>query len=674
MKHDYDAALFSLKCFAAAMLAYYCALAIGLPRPYWALGTVYIVSQPLAGASISRGVFRFAGTFIGATATVILVPAFANEPLVLSMALSLWIALCLFLAILDRTPRSYLFVLAGYTTSLIGFPSVSAPASIFQIASLRVQEISIGILAAGLVHALVVPKSATALLAMRISNIIDDAERWSRDALDGARDAVLARDRRRLALDLNDLHQLAVHLTFDSGRGALDGSAARALHDRLAVILPLASAIEDRIADLRNGAGVPAGLEELCRRVKSWLGDGSDAANVQDLIATATTLDAKNSQGAVTWHGLLLSSVLGSLQELVTAHRDCRQIQQHILARGMLPAAWETRQLLAQSKGHSLHRDYGHALRSAAGAAVGITLGSIAWIFSAWPDGGTALLIFGVCCALFGTAEAPAPNVKKYLLGSCFGVVVGFIYCIAILPRVTDFAMLVAVLAPALLVAGSVQARPPLYLVALGATLTLSLVAGLGATNIVDLRAFLNSGLALLVGTGAAVASVRLFQTVAAEDVARRVQQAGWRDVVRQATGRVHDHDQWTSRMLDRLAVLGPRLGSHTAQQQLLADALIDLRVGYAAGQLAALQQRLPAAARRQLRPLLTGLAAAFSSRTPLSPHSPAPMLLPPLDDAIYVSLQQPAALGRPLLIPLVGMRRDLFPTAPDIEIATDDP
>ena len=46
-------ALFSVKCFVAAILAYYIALRIGLTRPYWAVTTSYIVAQPLAGAVLS---------------------------------------------------------------------------------------------------------------------------------------------------------------------------------------------------------------------------------------------------------------------------------------------------------------------------------------------------------------------------------------------------------------------------------------------------------------------------------------------------------------------------------------------------------------------------------------------------------------------------------------------
>src|ERR1700677_1712472 len=132
-----------MKTFIAAMLAVYIALAIGLDRPYWAMATVYIVSQPLTGSLRSKALFRLLGTFIGATATGVLGRNLGDAPELLCVALALWTGVCLYVALLDRTPRSYVFLLAGYTAALIGFPSVMTPGSIFNTAVLRVQEIGI---------------------------------------------------------------------------------------------------------------------------------------------------------------------------------------------------------------------------------------------------------------------------------------------------------------------------------------------------------------------------------------------------------------------------------------------------------------------------------------------------------------------------------------------------
>lgn len=152
LRNDASALLYSARSFAAAMLAYYIALSIGLERPSWAIITVYIVSQTSVGASLSRSLYRLAGTVVGACATVAIVPVFVNMPILCSVMLSGWITFCLYLSLLERTPRAYAFVLAGYTASLIGFPAVSDPGGIFNIAIIRVQEIVIGIFCAALIH------------------------------------------------------------------------------------------------------------------------------------------------------------------------------------------------------------------------------------------------------------------------------------------------------------------------------------------------------------------------------------------------------------------------------------------------------------------------------------------------------------------------------------------
>ena len=139
----WDEALFSVKTFLAGMLALYIAFSIDLSRPYWALATVYIVSQPLAGALRSKAVYRIGGTLLGAVITVALVPNLVNSPELLSTSLALWVGLCLYLSLLDRTPRSYLFILAGYSAALIGFPAVDEPGAMFDIALARVEEITL---------------------------------------------------------------------------------------------------------------------------------------------------------------------------------------------------------------------------------------------------------------------------------------------------------------------------------------------------------------------------------------------------------------------------------------------------------------------------------------------------------------------------------------------------
>src|SRR6516162_413217 len=175
--------IFALKTFFASMSALVIALALDLPRPYWAMATVYITSQPLAGATSSKAFFRVIGTLVGATVTVAMVPNLIDAPELLCLAIALWVALCLYLSLIDGTPRSYVFMLAGYSVALIGFPSVADPGSIFDVALARVEEISLGIICASLVSTIVFPRSVAPAVANRVDSWMSDARRLSQAVL-----------------------------------------------------------------------------------------------------------------------------------------------------------------------------------------------------------------------------------------------------------------------------------------------------------------------------------------------------------------------------------------------------------------------------------------------------------------------------------------------------------
>jgi uncharacterized membrane protein YccC len=147
--------LFSLNCLAATLLALLIGFWLDLPRPYWAVLTIYIVSQPLTGSVRSKALFRVVGTFLGAAFAVLVVPPLVDAPVLLILAMAAWVGLCLTISLLDRTPRAYVVMLAGYTATLVAFPTVDHPDQIFDIAVSRVEEITLGILCATLTHSLI---------------------------------------------------------------------------------------------------------------------------------------------------------------------------------------------------------------------------------------------------------------------------------------------------------------------------------------------------------------------------------------------------------------------------------------------------------------------------------------------------------------------------------------
>ncbi len=209
----------------------------------------------------------------------------------------------------------------------------------FTIAITRVQEIAIGILAATLVHALVLPRRVSIRVHARVAAVLDDAERRTRDMCAGASDTVLATDRSKVAADLLEQHVLSIHLPFDSAHGVAQVQILRALHDRMLDVLMLSSAVEDSIARLRS--------------------------------SQASAMDSPG------WRELMQTGLAAQQAELDLAHADCRVLQAQLCAarpdwRRHVPA-----RLARHAQGAVLHRDHRLALRSALGAFVGILLSCV---------------------------------------------------------------------------------------------------------------------------------------------------------------------------------------------------------------------------------------------------------------------------------------------------------
>ncbi|HBR1555821.1 TPA: FUSC family protein [Klebsiella quasipneumoniae subsp. quasipneumoniae] len=603
LRSDGQAVIYAAKSFAAAMLAYYLALSIGLQRPSWAIITVYIVSQTSAGASLSRSVYRLVGTVVGAAATVIIVPTFVNQPILCSVVLALWIAGSLCLSLLERTPRGYAFLLAGYTASLIGFPAVSAPGTIFDLAVTRVEEIAIGILCAGLIHRFVLPVRIAGRFNSTLAQTLATARQRIADTLAGK---PVAAETLRLALSLQFLQGINHHLPWDDGLSVPHRQARKAIHDRLARLLIVNGELYDR---LQRSGPPPDDLQALLAEAEAWL-TGPQAArsapSADGLLSRCERLIVRYAADAQTMDEALRLSLARHLAEAIRLLQESERLAKAVYRRrspALPPDA-------GAAKGYVFHRDPLSALRTSFGAFVIILSGCLIWIGSAWPDGGTAVSILGVCCSLFASFDAPAAHLVKYLIGCVWGVLFSLLYSFVLLPQVNEFALLAAVLAPVYLLAGSLQARPATTFMAMGITLTLPILCELGASYRGDFATAINTALALFIAVGYTAFGMRLLQTVQAETAIRRLLTLCQRDIRRAARGRLaHNAHRWTNLMIDRTALLLPRLPqSGPAAGQLLDTMLRDIRTGLAVIHLRRRYQQADSASADAVQALLDAL------------------------------------------------------------------
>jgi uncharacterized membrane protein YccC len=661
-------ALFSVKSFAAAMLSVYISMRIGLPRPFWAMMTSYIVAAPFAGPTRSKALYRAAGTVLGAIAVTFMVPQLANAPELLSLALSLWIAACLYVSLLDRTPRSYALMLAGYTAGLIAFPSVNDPGAIFDVALARVEEIVLGIVCATMVHSLVLPQSFAPVLLARLDKALRDAQQWIADALSPGGGGDGAKDRRQLAGDITELRMMASHLPFDTSHLRWTANAIHALQERLAAMVPLLSAVEDRLLALRELGALEASSRwrTLLADITAWTGSRRDHAEPGREAVLRQEIDALTPQVTrdAGWRALVEVNLAARLHALVDACVEARTLRRHIDAgvHGELPP--EARHLPGVPAS-ALHRDHGQALVSALAAAIATLACCAFWILTGWPAGSAAPMMAAVMCCFFATQDNPVPMINGFIKYTVYSIPLSALYILGILPAVHNFETFVLACAPVCLVMGVAIGRPATFPKAMPFLFGICGTLALQDTNTADIVSFTNGMLSQVGGLMIAAVTTRVLRTFGAGWTARRLLKAGWSELARLGSGeRVPSPSEFSARMVDRIALLTPRLALARGQQDLqAADALVDLRIGLNMAQLQSVRGQL-GRAEAVLWPLLEHLAQHFEARPAVDPAFEA-RLLASLDNALRAVCAAEDGPGKQQAVAaLAGIRRDLFPGA----------
>jgi len=550
--------IFGLKAFLAGMLALYIAFSMDLPRPYWALITVYIVSQPLAGMARSKGLYRVMGTLCGAGFALAAVPNLVDMPAVLTCTIAGWIACCLYASFIDGTPRAYAFILSGYTAAIVGFSAVDTPQDMFDIAVARAEEIILGILCVLLFSYLPFGQKVGPVLKERLDTWMRDARRWGAGTLDGSGGGWAAReDIQKLLADAYNIENLQAHARYDSPELRRAENAVFLLQRRMQRYFSLVISIDDLRAELgRTAPARLAALQPLAEEVSRWMRD--DAGHAEGTRLRQTLRLALEAPGQDTVHqdiayqDTACQALLRQMRLLVKAWESCLALEALIRTGGRVPAA--TRPV------H--HRDSGLALRSALACFIAIVSMACVWTLGAWPEGGTACTQAGVICCFFAAMDNPSAAAVAWLRVSVLGTIIGSVYMLLILPHADGMLDLALCLAPFLIPCAAFMAIPAqngIFLPLLVSTMTLVTIQ---SRYTIDVAAFFNTALAITIGNGVALLTFRLTRGGGVAAVVARLIRAGRRDVLDAATGAARDADAFIARMSDRIGQLIGRIGA----------------------------------------------------------------------------------------------------------------
>lgn len=657
---------FAIKTFGAATLAIYLALWIDLPRPYWAVSTVYITSQVLAGDTRSKALYRTLGTLLGAAMSIVLVPNLVNAPVLLSLAIAVWVGFCLYFSLLDRTPRSYVVMLAGYTAAIICFPSVDVPGTIFDTAISRVEEITLGIFCAAVASIVIFPQSAEPVMSARLDAWIKSARDWVIQTFCRRQAGSDSQSKRLgLASDAIAFDTLTTSLQWELGGFRRSPEALATLRQHMLMFLPIATSIGDRVGVLERLGNLAPRLEALLDDLSNWLrSDRIDPDRAQRLRAETEQLDPQLNIKS-SWNDLVLANLLARLRDFIDLRQDVRFLQRH-LRTGAPPPEPFAFHYTARAR-TIRHRDHGMALLSSVGAVLAVLVNCAFWIGTGWPDGASVPLMAAVVCSFFAAFDDPAPYIIGFGYSAILGAIGAAAYLFAILPLATNFEMLTLALAPWLIICGVYMNRPSTALVARLTAVNAATMIAIQNGAVGEFTPFANSTVAVLFGIWSSVVIIRLVRSVGAAWSAHRLERINRESLVDAARHGGSNHGlELAALMLDRVGLMAPRLAALPPDDaEWIADVLAEVRVGINVVALRRVRTQLPPASAQALEHVLANTARYYR----YSPPHPGvgSLLLHNIDRTLELLLDEPEHdARRSAILALVGLRRASFPDAPD--------
>ncbi len=685
--------IFGLNCYLAVVMALFVAYSLNLSNPVWAVITVFITSQPFAGAILSKAYYRVLGTLIGAAAALIIVPNFVDTPILLMVVMSCWVALCLYLSLLDRTPKGYVIMLAGYTAVLVGLPQIIDPTGLFDNALARAEEITIGVVCTTLTHSLIFPRSAESAVLAKLNATLSDVKSWMIAALSAEPESAARTARRRIAIDLTELTIMGTNFRFEITASRPYINAVRALEERMITVLPLLNAIEDRLQALRQSGEVPPGTVALVDEVKAWIADLDikDIATNKDLIERGDHPEQQKISALIeachaiaimhvtspTWRDILELNLVTRITDLVEAWADCLALYAAILRPYEKPNR-AIKKIISIDRKRPLHVDRGLAMFSAATAGIAVMVcAGFAMIFQ-WTQGIAAVGLAAVMCCIFATFDNPVMMQRKMFVATLTTFPVAALYVFGIFPAIDSFPLMALSLFPLIVPIGMFISNPATFLGGLSFGILVASGIGFSPSLHLDFPNFVMGNLIGMAGVLVAIV-VTLFIRVVRVDVSiHRILKAGWVELAQHATGRIpNEYVTWASLMLDRLGLLIPRLAMAKNSESLKIDnALKDLPIGFNILELRIAAKGMPEATQNKINAMLKQLEQYFLGMTKTGYEPPKSEIVADIDAIITEILAwRSLPYSKPNtfdskdvrlngLIASTGLRRNLFPHA----------
>ena len=573
--------IFACKTFVAGMLALFISFELDLINPMWSIGTVMIIANPYSGMVSSKCVYRLIGTVAGAVIALLLTPHFINTPWLFTVILSLWVGFALYVSLLDRTPRSYVFMLAGYSTAMIVYNAITYidTYNIFDIAVARVLEISVGVVSSAVVSATFFPVHVGAMIKQRVNKTLNDLEATFEKLI-----AVQETPENYtqvlsvITRDASDIHALAVHLAYEKGElKGMTKPLQEMLHQVSLVVANLV-ALSQRVKQLEHLhlVNLVSHLDMIRQHTVTFLKQEKSLvpADLQTLPIGFEEDFAELISKATSEQKVVLAALKMDVRHFIANILAVKLLWQQI-QQGNKEIPIEITAIT--TKYPSLHRDHGIAIRGGISAVLITFIVTAAWILSGWKAGFMMAQMGAITACILTALDNPVPVLRIFIWGSIVSAGLVFLYAFGIFPHVTHFWQLALVLFPVFLVAVTMMANQ--MLMPVGMVLGINTMMGLNLHNkySMDAVSYLDSSFAMVLGVLVSLIVIDLVRAVSPDTSATRILTLHYQ-AMRQALNLSYGSEFkiHLRSMLDRVGVLNTKMVQNPQVKISIQNALIE--------------------------------------------------------------------------------------------------
>lgn len=449
--------IFALRTVSAGLIALLAAYALKLDHPQWAMMTVFIVAQPVAGMVLAKGFYRLLGTLAGGIAAIGITTVFGTNPWVLVTVLAVWIGICTFISSLLRNPEAYGAALAGYTAMIIGLPAFGQPHLVVDLAVARCAEIVLGIVCAGLTSRLILPKLASDAIISRLKRCILDLATYAAGAFSGGDPATLSGLHRKLVADTQTLAEMRAYARLEAPSFAPRAHPVRRTIGQLLSALSAARALHSHAAP-KNAALVPvrSELHALVTELAAKPGALDDTApwvtRLDAISAKARQIpDASVDQG---------DDRVGTITRLTIAADFAEAFKQVLRGLDALRAPVTRPVRGSRQPALVVHRDYPGASRNAVRAALATLLVAAFWLTTKWSEAAGTVILVAVVSSLFAARPDPVQVSWGFFKGTLLALPFAFLVGQIALPALPGFGWFVLFVVPILVPTALGMANP----------------------------------------------------------------------------------------------------------------------------------------------------------------------------------------------------------------------